>query len=98
VGTPRTRRLFDQLQRWSHDVNIYAVPDLAAFLQAALLLPRSLTADFDFPQWHYFGRGSGEHLSHHTYRLDRASQPTESSDREGPQQRALANRAGFARQ
>jgi len=52
-------------------MNIYAVPNLAAFLQAALLLPRSLTADFNFPQWHYFGRGSGEHLDHHTYRLDR---------------------------
>jgi hypothetical protein len=33
-------------------MNIYAVPDLVAFLQAALLLPRSLTADFNFPQWH----------------------------------------------
>jgi hypothetical protein len=63
-GTPHTRRLFDQLERWGHDMNIYAVPDLAAFLQAALLLPRSLTADFNFPQWHYFGRGSGEHLDH----------------------------------
>jgi hypothetical protein len=70
-GTPHTRRLFDQLERSGHDINIYAVPDLAAFLQAALLLPRSLTADFNFPQWHYFGRGSGEHLDHHTYRLDR---------------------------
>jgi hypothetical protein len=70
-GTPHTRRLFDQLERWGHDMNIYAVPDLAAFLQAALLLPRSLTADFNFPQWHYFGRGSGEHLDHHTYRLNR---------------------------
>jgi hypothetical protein len=75
-GTPHTRRLFDQLERWGHDMNIYAVPDLAAFLQAALLLPRSLTADFNFPHWHYFGRGSGAHLDHHTYRLDRPSQPT----------------------
>jgi hypothetical protein len=70
-GMPHTRRLFDQLERWGHDLNIYAVPDLASFLQAALLLPRSLTADFNFPQWHYFGRGSGERLDHHTYRLDR---------------------------
>ncbi len=69
-GTLHTRRLFDQLERWGHDVNIYAVPDLATFLQAALLLPRSLTADFNFPQWHYFGRGSGERLDHHTYSLD----------------------------
>jgi len=95
-ATPHTRRLFDQLQRWGHDVNIYAVPDLAAFLQAALLLPRSLTADFNFPQWHYFGRGSGAHLDHHTYRLDRPSQPT-SPAREGAQ-RALVERAGLARQ
>ena len=91
-GTPHTRRLFDQLERWGHDVNIYAVPDLAAFLQAALLLPRSLTADFNFPQWHYFGRGSGEHLDHHTYRLDRPrSQPTESGDGEGAQRAPADN-------
>jgi hypothetical protein len=96
-GTPHTRRLFDQLERWGHDVNIYAVPDLAAFLQAALLLPRSLTADFNFPQWHYFGRGSGEHLDHHTYRLARQrSQPIESSDGEGAQP-ARAARPGLAR-
>jgi hypothetical protein len=96
-GTPHTRRLFDQLERWGYDVNIYAVPDLAAFLQAALLLPRSLTADFNFPQWHYFGRGSGVHLDHYTYRLDRpGSQPAESSDTESAQ-RALADRAGLAR-
>jgi hypothetical protein len=97
-GTPHTRRLFDQLQRWGHDVNIYAVPDLAAFLQAALLLPRSLTADFNFPQWHYFGRGSGVQLDHYTYRLDRPrrSQPTESSDGEGAQ-RAARPPQGLAR-
>jgi hypothetical protein len=96
-GTPHTRRLFDQLQRWGHDMNIYAVPNLAAFLQAALLLPRSLTADFNFPQWHYFGRGSGAHHANHTYRLDRPpNQPTESSNGEGAQQ-ALPERAGLAR-
>jgi hypothetical protein len=98
-GTPQTRRLFDQLEHWGHDVNIYAVPDLASFLQAALLLPRSLTADFNFPQWHYFGRGSGEHLDHYTYRLDRPrrSQPTDSSDGEGAQ-RALAGSAVLGRE
>jgi hypothetical protein len=69
-GNHDTRRLFDRLDRWGYDVNIYAVPDLEAFLQAALLLPRSLTADFNFPQWHYFGRGSGESHDHHTYRID----------------------------
>jgi hypothetical protein len=69
-GNHETRRLFDRLDGWGYDVNIYAVPDLEAFLQAALLLPRSLTADFNFPQWHYFGRGSGEHRENHTYRID----------------------------
>jgi hypothetical protein len=69
-GNPDTRRLFDRLDRWGYDVNIYAVPGLEAFLQAALLLPRSLTADFNFPQWHYFGRGSGERNGFHTYRVD----------------------------
>lgn len=66
---PHTRLLFERLERWGHDVNIYAVPDLEAFLQAALLLPRSLTADFNFPQWHYFGRGSGENRDYHRYGL-----------------------------
>jgi phosphoglycolate phosphatase-like HAD superfamily hydrolase len=89
-GTPHTRRLFDQLERWGHDVNIYAVPDLAAFLQAALLLPRSLTADFNFPQWHYFGRGSGAHLDHHTYRLDRRELQPGAGGAPGTNQSALS--------
>ena len=57
-------------------MNIYAVPDLEAFLQAALLLPRSLTADFNFPQWHYFGRGSGERRDYYQYRLVPSGAPT----------------------
>jgi len=28
-----------------------------SFLEAALLLPASVTADFNFPEWHYDGRG-----------------------------------------
>jgi hypothetical protein len=68
-GSLHTRRLFDRLDDWGYDVNIYAVPDLEAFLQAALLLPRSLTADFNFPQWQYFGRGSGEKRAYHSYRV-----------------------------
>jgi hypothetical protein len=35
--------------------NIYNVPDLEAFLQAALLLPRSITSYFNFPKWFYRG-------------------------------------------
>ena len=37
--------------------SLYGVPDLASFLEAALLLPASVTADFNFPEWNYFGRG-----------------------------------------
>ena len=33
------------------------MPDLEAFLEAALLLPASVTADFNFPEWNYDGRG-----------------------------------------
>jgi hypothetical protein len=58
--TERFHDVFDRLQALEWDVNIYRTPDLAAFLEAALLMPRSLTADFNFPTWGYHGRGSGE--------------------------------------
>jgi phosphoglycolate phosphatase-like HAD superfamily hydrolase len=54
-GTPRLSRVVDLLDRWSYDVNIYEVPDLESFLRAALLLPRSITSNFDFPKWGYRG-------------------------------------------
>jgi hypothetical protein len=65
--TPNARRLFEQMDRWGFEVNIYAVPDLESFLQAALLLPRSITSDFNFPQWNYYGQGSGENLARYEY-------------------------------
>ena len=40
-----------------------------AFLQAVLLMPRSITSDFNFPKWHYYGRGSGEEGNHYDYAL-----------------------------
>jgi len=52
------RQVFEHLERWGYEVNIYDVPDLEAFLQAALMLPRSLTADFNFPAWNDFARRS----------------------------------------
>lgn len=64
------RELFEQLDRWGYEVNLYAVPDLEQFLRAALMLPRSITADFNFPEWHYFGRGSGQEGRYHRYRID----------------------------
>ena len=48
-------------------MNLYAVPDHESFLQAMLLMPRSLTADFNFPEWNYYGRGSGERRRYHRY-------------------------------
>ncbi|MHC4766039.1 MAG: HAD family hydrolase [Planctomycetota bacterium] len=50
------RRLFERLEEWGYEVNFYNVPDLEGFLQAALLVPRSLTADFNFPGWHDGGQ------------------------------------------
>lgn len=67
--TPAVRELIDVLETLGWDVNLYGVPDLEAFLEAALLVPRSLTADFNFPDWNYFGRGSGKGSLHHLYEL-----------------------------
>lgn len=46
-------------------MNLYAVPDFESFVRALLLLPTSVTADFNFPEWGYYGRGSGERLRYH---------------------------------
>jgi hypothetical protein len=66
-GRESTRCLARQLEEWGYEVNLYAVPDHESFLQAVLLMPRSLTADFNFPQWNYYGRGSGEKRRYHRY-------------------------------
>jgi hypothetical protein len=66
-GLESTRCLVRQLEEWGYEVNLYAVPDHESFLQAVLLMPRSLTADFNFPQWNYYGRGSGEKRRYHRY-------------------------------
>jgi len=73
-NTPNLRKVLDQVDRLGFDVNIYNLPDLESFLRAVLLMPRSITADFNFPKWHYFGRGSGEGLKHHRYLLKQISQ------------------------
>ena len=66
---PQMGELVDQLNAWGFDANVYNVPDLKAFLKTALLLPRSITSDFNFPQWHYFGRGSGQEGKYHEYSI-----------------------------
>ena len=68
-NTPQMSRLVEQLNAWGFETNVYNVPDLKAFLKTALLLPRSITSDFNFPQWHYFGRGSGQEGKYHEYSL-----------------------------
>lgn len=65
--TQNMRTFFNQMDKWRFEVNIYNVPDLESFLRAVLLTPRSITADFNFPQWHYYGRGSGEDGRFHEY-------------------------------
>ena len=59
-STFNRRQVIDQLGDWGFEINIYNVPDLESFLKAVLFLPTSVTSDFNFPQWHYFGHGSGE--------------------------------------
>lgn len=56
---PHLFEVFECFTQWGHDVNIYNVPDLEGFLRAVLLSPRSITSDFNFPKWKYFGLGSG---------------------------------------
>lgn len=60
---------FDRMEQWGVNVNIYGVRDLRSFLQAVLTRPRSVTADFNFPEWHYYGRGSGEGGVYYEYQL-----------------------------
>ncbi|MBN1859616.1 HAD family hydrolase [Candidatus Bipolaricaulota bacterium] len=45
--TPRIRRMIEQLDAWGFEINVHGAPDLEAFLQAALLLPRSISARFE---------------------------------------------------
>jgi hypothetical protein len=61
------RRTIERLEAHGWETNVYAVPDLQSFLEAAVLLPTSVTADFNFPRWRHFGRGSGEHGVKHLY-------------------------------
>ena len=66
-GIPSLTRIVEQTDRWGFDINIYNVPDLQSFLKAVLQQPRSVTSDFNFPKWHYYGRGSGEAAQRYEY-------------------------------
>jgi len=65
--TPQLRQFFDQMDQWGYEVNIYNIPDLEGFLQAVLLMPQSITSDFNFPKWDYFGKGSGENEFYYNF-------------------------------
>ena len=65
----RRAALSECLESLGCEINLYGVPDLESFLRAALMLPCSLTADFNFPTWRYYGRGSGEEQAYHAYEL-----------------------------
>ncbi|MDK1292940.1 MAG: hypothetical protein QGM46_11515, partial [Actinomycetota bacterium] len=53
------RAMLRRLAAWGYEVNFYGVLDLEGFLEAVVLLPSSVTSDFNFPQWNYYGRGAG---------------------------------------
>jgi beta-phosphoglucomutase-like phosphatase (HAD superfamily) len=57
---PNLRQFFDQMDQWGFELNLDDAPDLEAFLQAVLLSPRSITSNFNFPKWNYYGRGTGQ--------------------------------------
>lgn len=54
------RKTFQRLTGWGFEVNFYGVDDLESFLEAVVMSPSSVTADFNFPTWGLYGRGSGE--------------------------------------
>jgi hypothetical protein len=55
-GNGLTVLVSQRLQGFGWSVNLCGVPDLESFLEAALLLPASITAAFDFPGWSGDGR------------------------------------------
>ncbi|GMQ98895.1 MAG: hypothetical protein BMS9Abin17_1427 [Acidimicrobiia bacterium] len=61
------RALHRKLAGWGYEVNFYGIRDLEGFLEAVVMLPCSVTSDFNFPQWNYFGRGSGHNGERFVY-------------------------------
>ncbi|MFB3100192.1 MAG: FAM151A/B family protein [Gammaproteobacteria bacterium] len=59
-GLDKCAALLQQLKKWGFEVNVYNAPDLEQFLKVMILSPRSITSDFNFPEWNYYGRGSGK--------------------------------------
>jgi hypothetical protein len=72
---PQRDLLLSHLADRGLEVNLYAVTDLAEFLAAVLRLPHSITADLTLPEWHYYGRGSGNDGSFHRDHQAAATSP-----------------------
>jgi hypothetical protein len=72
---PDTPMLRDRLDDWGLDTNLYAITDLEQVLAAVVTVPRSLTADFTLPEWHYFGRGGGNDGEFHRDPHEAAKDP-----------------------
>ena len=72
-GSPELFQVLDQLNDWGFETNVYNVPDLDSFLQVVLFKPCSITADFNFPKWHYYGHGSGQADEYHHYSMEESS-------------------------
>lgn len=64
---PDVPGIAQRLREWGYAFNIYGVADLEEFLQAVELRPDAVTADFNFPAWGYYGRGSGHAGRHYAY-------------------------------
>ena len=74
--TPELARVIATLTEWSFETNIYNVRDLDSFLHAVLLGPCSVTSDFNFPRWHYYGRGSGQDGEYYEYSIEEPASTT----------------------
>ncbi len=65
--SPDIAQILSRMDAWGYEVNFYEIPDLNNFLQVVLLLPAGITTDYNFPEWHHYGRGSGQNLQWHIY-------------------------------
>ena len=66
---PERQERIAALQAAGHAINLYSIQNLEEFLQAVALRPASVTADFNFPQWGYYGRGSGHRGLYYEYEM-----------------------------
>lgn len=66
---PERNAIVAALKSGGHEVNLYGVATLAEFVAAVDLRPAAVTADFNFPTWHLYGRGSGHGGIFYEYEL-----------------------------